>query len=71
MSLEVMSSFKTSVDAMVKVLIWNVDSLENWHHNFIQKKYGRKRCLLCTHFVIWTAIFLFVQTFYITDDFLR
>ena len=51
-SLEVMSSFKTSVDAMAKVLVWTVDYLENWHYNFIQKKYGRKRCLPCTHVLL-------------------
>ena len=51
-SLEVISSFKTSVDAMAKVLVWTVDYLENWHYNFIQKKYGRKRCLPCTHVLL-------------------
>ena len=38
-----MPSFKTSFDARVKGLVSNVDYLENRHHNFIQKKYGRKR----------------------------
>ena len=43
MSLDLMPSFKTSFDARVKGLVSNVDYLENRHHNFIQKKYGRKR----------------------------
>ena len=33
-------SFKTSVDARVEGHVSNVDYLENWHRNFIQKKYG-------------------------------
>ena len=49
MSLDLTPSFKTSVDARVKGLVSNVDYLENWHCNFIQKKCGRKRCLPCTH----------------------
>ena len=59
--------FKTSVDTRVDVLVLNVDYLENWCHNFIQKKYGRKRRLPCTSFALWTVIFLFVWTFYTTD----
>ena len=41
--------FKTSVDARVEGLDLNVDYLENQCHNLIQKKYGRTRCLPCTH----------------------
>ena len=41
--------FKTSIDAKVAGLVSNVDYLENWRRNFIQKKYGRKRCLARTH----------------------
>ena len=41
-------SFKTSVDARFEVLVSNVDYLEIWYHNFIQKNYGRKRRLPCT-----------------------
>ena len=59
--------FKTSVDTRVDVLVLNVDYLENWCHNFTQKKYGRKRRLPCTSFALWTVIFLFVWTFYTTD----
>ena len=47
-SLDLTPSFKTSVDARVEGLVSNVDYLENWHHNFIQKKYGRKRRLMRT-----------------------
>ena len=49
MSLDLMPSFKTSFDARVKGLVSNVDYLENRHHNFIQKKYGRKRLAMHTH----------------------
>ena len=48
-SLDLMLSFKTSVDAKVEGLVSNVEYLENRRHNFLQKKYGRKRCLPCTH----------------------
>ena len=48
-SLELAPSVKTSVDAKVKGLVFNVEYLENQHHNFIQKNYGRKRCLPRTH----------------------
>ena len=43
MSLDLTLSFKTSIDTRVKVLASNVDYLENWCRNFIQKKYGRKK----------------------------
>ena len=35
MSLDLMTSFKTSIDATVEGLVWNVDYLENQNHNFI------------------------------------
>ena len=66
-SLDHTPSFKTSVDAMVEGLVSNVGYLENRCHNFIQKKYGRKRRLPCTRLVLWTVIFLF----YTIDDFYR
>ena len=44
-SLDLVPSFKTSVDLRVEGLVSNVDCLENLRHNFIQKKYGRKRRL--------------------------
>ena len=47
-SLDLTPSFKTSVDERVEGLVSNVDYLENWYHNFIQKKYGRKRRLMRT-----------------------
>ena len=62
-------SIKTSVDARAEGLVSNVGYLENRRHNFIQKKYGRKRRLPRARFVLWTVIFLFVGTFYTTDDF--
>ena len=48
-SLGLTPSFKTFLDARVEDLVSNVDYLENQHHNFIQKKYGRKRHLVRTH----------------------
>ena len=48
-SLNLLLSFKTSVDARVKGLVSNVDYLENRRRNFSQKKYGRKRHLPRTH----------------------
>ena len=48
-SLALTPSFKTFLDARVEDLVSNVDYLENRHHNFIQKKYGRKRHLVYTH----------------------
>ena len=48
-------SFKTSVDTRVEGLVSNVDYSEH----FIQKKWGRKRGLSRTRFVLWTVIFLF------------
>ena len=48
-SLDLTPLFKTSVIARVEGLVLNVDCLENWWHSFIQKKYGRKRCLPCRH----------------------
>ena len=41
--------FKASIDAWVEGLVSNVDYLENWRRNFIQKKYGRKRRLPRMH----------------------
>ena len=57
--LDVIPSFKTSVDTMVESLVSNVDYSEN----FIQKKCGRKRGLSRTRFVLWTVIFLFFTGF--------
>ena len=37
-----MPLLKTSIEARVEGLVLNVDYLENQHHNFTQKKYGRK-----------------------------
>ena len=48
-SLDLVPLFKTSVGAMVDCLVSNVNYLENWHCNFIQKKHGRNRCLSHTH----------------------
>ena len=48
-SLDLTVLFKTSTDARVEGLVSNVDYLENWRPNFIQKKYGRKRRLPRTH----------------------
>ena len=36
-SLDLTPLVKTSVDAKVKGLVFNVEYLENQHHNFIQK----------------------------------
>ena len=41
-SLDLTPYFNTSVNARVEGLALNVDSLENRHHNFIQKKYNRE-----------------------------
>ena len=60
-------SFKT-YDERFGGLVLNVDYLENWHFNFIQKKYGRKRHLPHTNFSFSGLIFLLVQTFYTIDD---
>ena len=38
MSLDLRTSFKTSIDRRVKSLVLYVDYLENWYLNFIQKK---------------------------------
>ena len=48
-SLDLTVLFKTSIDAWVEGLVSNVDYLENWRRNFIQKKYGKKRRLPRTH----------------------
>ena len=50
MILNLTLSVKTSIDTSVRSLASNVDYLENWCRNFIQKKYGRKRCQLRKHF---------------------
>ena len=39
MSLDLMHSFKFSVDTMVEGLVLKVNYLENWHHNFIKKSF--------------------------------
>ena len=61
MSLDLAPSFKTFIDARVQGLVSNVDYLENWHHNFIQKKYDRKICLLCTH-ISFSGLYFFFLT---------
>ena len=48
-SLVLTPSFKTSIDAKVKGLVFNNDYLESQHRNFIQKNYGRKRRLPHTY----------------------
>ena len=48
-SLDLLPSFKTSVGTRVKCLVSNLDYLENWSPNFIQKKYSRKIYLPHTH----------------------
>ena len=48
-SLDLMPQFKSSIDTRVEDLALNEDYLKKQRHNFIQKKYGRKRCLLHTH----------------------
>ena len=68
-------SIKTSAYAEVLMEgLWSNGIRDNYkigYNNFIQKKYGRKRRLPRTRFVLWTVIFLFVGTFFTTDDFLR
>ena len=59
-SLDLTPSFKTSVDARVEGLVSNVDYLENWCHNFIQKKYDKIRLLSCTHLSFSGLSFFFV-----------
>ena len=67
MSLDITSTFKTSVDARVEGFVLNVDYLENWRCNFIEKKHGRKRCLPRT-FLSLDFNFSFCTDFYIVDD---
>ena len=72
--MDLMPSFKTSVDARVEDPVSNVDYMENRRDNFIRKKYDRKRRLkkkdtrfvLC--FGVRIVIFLFLRTFYTFDD---
>ena len=67
-SLDLIPLLKTSVGARIEDLFSNVDYLENWCHNFIQMKYVRKKTsTVHARFVLWTVIFLFVQTFYTID----
>ena len=54
-SLVLTPSFKTSIDAKVKGLVFNNDYLESQRRNFIQKNYGRKRRLPHTY-EIFTAL---------------
>ena len=69
-NLDLTSSFKTSVDAKFKGLVFNVDYLENQRRNFIQKNNGRKKTSTeHTRFVFWTVIFLFARSIYTFDDF--
>ena len=69
MSLDLMPSFKTSIDARVEGLVSNMDYLENWRCNFVKKKHDRTRHLLDTH-VLFSGLqsFPIVQTFYRVDD---
>ena len=48
-SLDLMPSVKSSIDARVKGLVFNVDYLENQCRNIIQKNCGRKSSLQNTH----------------------
>ena len=59
-SLDLTPSFKTSVDPRVEGLVSNVDSLENWHCNFTQKKYGRKWHLPSTQVFLSGFLFSFL-----------
>ena len=69
MSLDLAPSFKTSIEAKVKGLVFNVDYLENQCCNFIQKNYGRKKTSADhTRFVFWTVIFCFAWNIYTFDD---
>ena len=63
-SLDLMPLFKTSLDERIKDLVSNVDYLENWRRNFIQKKYGRKRDLQCTHVCFSGLSFSFCLDFF-------
>ena len=63
-SLDLTPSFKTSVDAKVKGLGFNVDYLEN-SKELWQKKISTEH----TIFVFWTVIFLFARSIYTFDDF--
>ena len=67
-SLDLTPLFKTFIQVKVEGLVLNVDYLENLHHNFIQKKYGRKTSSTHTCFALWSVIFLFVWNFYTFDD---
>ena len=58
--LDLTPSFKTSFDTRVEGLVSNVDYLENQHHNFSQKKYGRDRCLLHTQVFLYRLFTLFM-----------
>ena len=60
MSLGLMPSLRPplTVDARVEGLVSNVDYLKNWHCNFIQNKYGRKRRLLRTH-ISFSGLYFF------------
>ena len=60
MSLDLLPLFQTSLDAKVKDLVLNVDYLENRYRNFIQKKYGRNRCLSPTHVFLHGLFTLFM-----------
>ena len=70
-SLDLTPYFNTSVDARVEGVALNVDSSENRHHNFIQKKYNKEMSAEHKRFILWTVIFLFVQTFYTVNDYKR
>ena len=48
MSLDLIPLLKISVDIRVEGHVSNVYYLENWHCNFIQRKYGRKK-VYCAH----------------------
>ena len=62
-SLNLLPLFKTSLDARVEGLVLNVDYVENRHLNSIKRNMEKMTPGAHTHFVFWTIIFLFVQTF--------
>ena len=59
-SLDLTPLLKTSVDICVEGLVPNVDYLENQRHNFIQKKFDRKRRLQRTNFLFSQLYFSFL-----------
>ena len=58
-----MPSLKTSIEAKIKGLVFKVDYLENQCCIFIQKNYGRKRHLPCTHILFSGLYSLFFHLY--------